>query len=122
MHNNQFCLTSKSQGVSFNQAIPKLKQNFKVVDSYLTEENVNSHFIYGSIPQKIESHLVNFIVYDLETHNSDRARPYCISFYRLSKSAGSFNRDLSQYELKKCKIDTFVFDDDYFIIKALDFL
>ena len=78
LYNNHFCLFWKSYGVSFNQTITELKDNFKIVDNYITEENVNSHFKYEFIPKKIESHLTNFIVYDIETHNTDRARPYCI--------------------------------------------
>ena len=88
LYNNHFCLIWKSQGVSFNQAIQELKENFKMVDNYITEENVNSHFKYEYKPKKIESHLANFIVYDLETHNTDRARPYVFCFYRLGKLAG----------------------------------
>ena len=89
--NNHFCLLWKSQKVSFNQAIDELEKKFKIVNNYITEENVNSHFKYEFTPKKTESHLTNFIVYDLETHNTDRARPYCISFYRLSKLAGRYN-------------------------------
>ena len=72
---NHFCLIRISEGVSFNQAIRELKDNFKIDDSYKTEENVISHFKYEFIPKKIESHLTSFIIYDLETHNTDRARP-----------------------------------------------
>ena len=64
LYNNHFCLIWKSQGVSFNQAIQELKNNFKMVDNYITEENVNSHFKYEFTPKKIESHLTKFIVYD----------------------------------------------------------
>ena len=98
LYNNHFCLIWKSQGVSFNQAINELKKNFKIVDNYITEENVTSHFKYEFVPKKIKSHLTNFIVYDLETHNTDRARPYCISFDRLGKLAGRYNRDPTQDE------------------------
>ena len=121
LYNNHFCLIWKSQGVSFSQAITELKNNFKLVDNYITEENVNSHFIYEFIPKKIESHLTNFIVYDIETYSTDRARPYCISFYRLSKLAGRYNRELNPNELDKCRKDTIVFDGDDCIEKALDF-
>ena len=68
----------KSQGVSFNQAVKELRDNFKIVDDYITEENITSHFKYQFIPKKIDSHLTNFITYDLETHNNDRARPYLL--------------------------------------------
>ena len=121
LYNNHFCLIWKSQGVSFNHAIIELKANFKIVDNYITEENVNSHFKYEFIPKKIDSHLTNFIVYDLETHNTDRARPYCISFYRLSKLAGRYNRDLTPDEIEKCRKDTIAFDGDDCVSKVLDF-
>ena len=74
LYNNHFCLIWKSEGVSFIQAIKRLKIIFKIVDNYITEENFNSHFEYICKPKKIESHLTNFIVYDLETHNTDRAK------------------------------------------------
>ena len=121
LYNNQFCLIWKSEGVSCNQTIKELKDNFKIVDNSITEEIVISHFKYEFIPNKIDSHLKSFIVYDLETHNTDKARPYCISFYRIIKLAGRYNRDLTPYEIEKCKKDTIVFDGDNCIINALDF-
>ena len=120
LYNNHFCLIWKSEGVSFNQAIEELKDNFKTVDNYITEENVNSHFEYIYTPEKIESHLTNFITFDLETHNTDRARPYVFCFYRLSKLAGKYDRDLTPDELEKYK-DTVAFDGDNCVSKALDF-
>ena len=72
---NHFCLIWKSKNVSFNQAINELKANFKIVDKYIVEENVNSHFEYEFLPKKIESQLSNFIAYDFETYSTDRARP-----------------------------------------------
>ena len=104
LYNNLFCLIWKSQRVSFNQAVQELKNNFKVVDNYVTEENVIFHFKYEFIPKKIESHLTNFLTYALETHKTDRARPYVNCFYRLSKLAGSYNRDLTPDEIQKCKM------------------
>ena len=44
LYNNHFCLIWKSEKVSFKQAIQELKNNFKMVDNYITEENVKSHF------------------------------------------------------------------------------
>ena len=112
LYNNHFCLIWKSQSVSFNQVVRELKKNFKMVDNYITQENVISHFKYEFIPKKIESHLTNFIVYDLETHNTDRPRPYNMTFYRLSKMAGRYNRDPTQEELKKSIDDTIAFSGD----------
>ena len=38
LYNDQFCLIWKVEGVSFNQAIKELKDNFKIVDNYITEK------------------------------------------------------------------------------------
>ena len=46
--------------------------------------NLSTH----TLLKNIQSHLTNFITYDLETHNTDRARLYEFSFYGLSKLAG----------------------------------
>ena len=118
---NHFCLIWKSERVSFIQAIKELKDSFKMVDNYITEEKVNSHFKYEFSPKKIESHLSNFIVYDLETHNTDRDRPYNMTFYRLGKIAGRYERDPTQEELQKSIKDTIAFAGDNCINDALDF-
>ena len=120
-YNNHFCLIWKSQGFSFNQAIGELKNKFKMIDNYITEENVNSQFKYEFIPNKIESHLTNFTVYDLETHITDRARPYNMTFYRLSKIAGRYERDPTREELQKSIDETIAFAGDNCIGNALDF-
>ena len=98
-----------------------MKEKFKIVDNYITEQNVTSHFKYEFIPKEIESHLTNFIVYDLETHNTNRARPYVFCFYRLSKLAGRYDRDLTSNEVDKGRKDTISFDGDNCVKKASDF-
>ena len=122
LYNYHFCLIWKSQGVSFSQAIQELKANFKKVDNYITEENVNAYFKYEFTPKKIESHLTNFIVYDLETHNTNRARPYNMTFYRLSKIAGRYSRDPTKEELQKSIDDSIAFSGENCINNALDYL
>ena len=59
---------------------------------------------------------------DLETQNLNKARPYYISFYTLSKLAGKYTRDLTANETEKCRKDTLVLDGDNCITNALDFL
>ena len=98
-----------------------MKDNFKIVDHFITEENVNFHFKYEFIPKKIESHLTNFITYDLEAHNTDRVRPYLFCFYRLSKLSGRFHRDLAPNELEKCRKDTIALYGDNCVSRAFDF-
>ena len=116
---NRFCLIWKSEGVSFNQAIQELKNIFKIIDNFITEKTVKSYFEYVYKPKKSESHLTNFIVYDLETHNYYRTRPYVFGFYRLSKLAGRYNRDLTHDEILKCKTDSIAFDGDNCVEPAL---
>ena len=103
LYNHHFCLIWKPEKVSFNQTFQELKHKFKIVDNFILEENVNSHFEYEFIPKKIESHPTKFFVCHLETLNSDRARPYCISFYRLGKLAARYNLDSTPYQFDKCK-------------------
>ena len=121
LYNNHFCLIFKIENVSFKQAIEEMKDNFKIVDNYISEASTKSYFEYIYKPKKIESHLTNFIVYDLETHNTNRARPYVFCFYRLSKLAGKYNRDKTSNELDKCRKDTIAIDGDDCVEKALDF-
>ena len=98
-----------------------MKDYFKIVDNYTSEENVKSHFEHILKLKKIESHMTNFIVYGLETHNTDRARPYVFWFYRLSKLAGRYNRELTRDERDECKKDTIAFNGNNCVEKALDF-
>ena len=62
-----------------------------------------------------------FIVYDLETLNTDRAKPYNMTFYRLSKIAGRYDCDPTQYELKKSIDDSLAFIGDNCVGNAFDF-
>ena len=121
LFNNHFCVIWKTEGASFKRANRELEENFKIVNNYITDENVNSYFKYEFIPKKIDSHLTNFIVYDLETYNTDRARPYNMTFYRLSKIAGRYYRDPTSEELQKSINDTIAFAGDNCIDNALDY-
>ena len=76
----------------------------------------------NSYQKKAESHLTNFIVYGLETHNTDRTRPYNMTFYRLSKIVARYERDPTQEELQKSINDNLSFVGENCIGNALDFL
>ena len=65
--------------------------------------------------------MTNCIIYDLETHNTDKAKPYVFCFYWLSKLAGRYNRDLKRYDYEKGKKDTILFDGDNCLRNAWDF-
>ena len=64
----------------------------------------------------------NFFANDLETHNTYRARPFNMTFYRLSKLSGKYDLDLTPYEIDKCKEGTLVLDGNKCIGNAFDFL
>ena len=121
LFNNHFCSVWKSENVSFEQANKELNDNFKTVDNFLTIENVNSRFKYEFIIKKIDAHLSNFFVYDLETLITDRVKPYNMTFYRLSKIAGRYKRDPTQDELEKSIKDTIAFVRDECISNALEY-
>ena len=42
----------RSEGICFNQVYKDLKDNFKEVDNFITEEKVISHFKYEFILKK----------------------------------------------------------------------
>ena len=77
MHKNRCCLIWKSTGISFNEALEELKNNFEVVDSVIFDKHVKSFIKYEYKPKEIQSRLPNNIVYRLETYNKDRAIPHC---------------------------------------------
>ena len=66
----------------------KLLKKKKRINKHVTEENDKSYFEYIYKPKKIESYLTNFNAYDHETLNTDRAKPYNMTFHRLDKIAG----------------------------------
>ena len=53
--------------------------------------------------QITDSHLTKFIVYYLEAHNTDRARPYDQTFSLLSNLSAIYDRDLPLYEVGNLK-------------------
>ena len=63
IHNNHFCLVWKPENLNSNKANNELKDNFKIVDNYVTEQNVKSHFENKYTPKKLEIKLTNFITY-----------------------------------------------------------
>ena len=62
---------------------------------------VNKFSKYEFSPKTVESQLNNVCVYDIETYKKDRAIPYAIRFYPVSKIVSKWNRDLSQDEINK---------------------
>ena len=87
-HKNHFSLIWKSDSISFHEAIKELKDNFEVIDKVISDKHVKSFTKYEYEPKKIQSHITNKTVYDIETFNTDRVVPYADFIYRLSKISG----------------------------------
>ena len=68
----------------------------------------------------MEKELFISIVYELETYNTNRARPYCASQYRLSKLASKYNCDLTPEEHENCNKGTTVNDEEKCNTKMLE--
>ena len=66
--------------------------------------------------------MTDFITNNLETQNTDRARPdvFCF-FFRLNKIARNYNRDLTPYDIEKCNKGTIVIDGDNGVSNDLGF-
>ena len=119
---NHICTIWKSDGISFNQAIRKIKDNFKVVDGVRSDKHVKSFIKYEYKPKKFPSQLTNMIVYDLETFNTDKAVRYASCIYGLSKISGKYNRDITQGEYEKCRRDCIVFKGTVSNIEMLHYV
>ena len=65
--------------------------------------NSNSFLKYEYKPEKIESQVNNFAVYELENFYIVRALLYCVSLYRLNKIASKINRDIKLEEYRNYK-------------------
>ena len=59
-------------------------------------------------------------MFDLETYNKCRAFPYCSCTYKLSKTSGRYNRDVTEKEYQKCLTDCVVFSGSGCSIELLD--
>ena len=75
MYKNLFHLNWKCQGVSFNKATEELKIDFKIVDNVISDKHVKTFVKYEYKPKKFQSQLINMIVHDMETFNTDRVVP-----------------------------------------------
>ena len=63
IYKNHFCLFWKSDGISFDKAIKKLKRNFKAVDNVISDKHIISFIKYEYDPKKVKSPLTYIIVY-----------------------------------------------------------
>ena len=83
------CLIWKSNDISFIETIEdELKPNFKIVGNVISDKHIKSFIKYEYKPKKVQSPLINIIVYDLETFNKIRAVLYCSCIYKISKISG----------------------------------
>ena len=96
IYNNHLCLSWKSNGISFTQAIEALKLNLKVVDTNISDKHVEAFVIYEFSPRNVQPPLTILVVYDPETYIKDRAVTNCCCIQRHSKNFGKSNRDITR--------------------------
>ena len=58
---------------------------------------------------KIQCHLTNMTVYDIETFNTIKCVAYADCIHRLDKTLGKYIRDITEREYENCKIYSIVF-------------
>ena len=121
--NNNFSLTLKSNGSSFNKAIEdELKPNFKVVDTVKSDKRVESLIKYEYKPKKVQSQLTNMVVHDIETFDTIKCVPYSTCIYRLNKISGEHDGDITEREQGKCRKDCIVFKRFDIINEMFDYV
>ena len=74
---NHLCLSLKSNGITFNQAIEEVKLNIGVVDNVISDNHGKSSVKFEFEPINVESPLTDLVVYGLETHKKQKVVPYC---------------------------------------------
>ena len=72
--------------------------------------------------KKVQSQLINMVVYDIETFNTDRAIPHANCKYRLSKNSGKHIQEITEQEYQKCLRDCIVFKRINNINEMLDYV
>ena len=101
--NNNCFLIKKSECVSFSKTVEEIKSKTTIVKNRMSFGNSNSFLKYEYKPEKIESQVNNFAVYELENFYIVRALLYCVSLYRLNKIASKINRDIKLEEYRNYK-------------------
>ena len=122
MHENHFCLIWKSDGISFDEAVKELKDNFKVVDNVISDKLVKSFIKDEYRLKNAQPQLTNMIVYDLETTNTDKAVPFGYCICRLNKISGKNIRDITEREYENFTKDCIVFKETDSNNEMLDYV
>ena len=106
-----------------NQAIKdEIKPNFKVIDNVISDKHVESFIECEYKPNKVQSHLTNMIVYDMNTFNTIKCVPYSNCMYGLSKISGKNNRDITERRFQKCLVDCIFFEGLNNINEIIDYI
>ena len=99
-----------------------MKDNFKLVVIVISDKHVKSYIKYEYKPEKVQSQLTSFNVYDIETFNTVKCVPYANCIFRISEISGKMYRDLSNKEYQKRSIDCIVLKRLDNINKMLDYV
>ena len=118
LYKNHFCVI---WGNSLSKAVKEVEANFKFVNTEVTQLNSQNFKEYKFDPKKIDSQVTNVCVYDIETFNRDRAVPYAIGYFLVSKMASSkYNKDLTEKEIDSLLNNVRIFDGEDCITKMFE--
>ena len=101
IHNIQFCVIFKSEGVSLKQAAEEVKSNFNYESRVAKNDNWKKVELYSFEPKKINNQLNIVLPFEFETFNDgEKAVPYAGAFYPVSELIIKWNRDLTNEKMK----------------------
>ena len=115
LYKNHFCVI---WGDSFSKAVKEVEANFIFINTEVAESKVFNFKEYKFDPKNVESQLNNVCVYDIETFIRDRAVPYAIGYFPISKLCVSkYSRDLAKEEIEKSLNDVKIIEGEDCITK-----
>ena len=82
LHKNHICVI---WGDSLKKAVKEVEANFKFINTEVSELNVHNFKEYKFNPRKVANQVTNVCLYDIETFNRDRAVPYAVGYFPVSK-------------------------------------
>ena len=104
-----------------SKAVSEVETNSKFINSEVNELNSQNFKEYKFDPRKVANQVTNVCLYDIETFNRDRAIPYAIGYFPISKMGISkYNRDLTKEEIEKYLNEVRIFDGEDCITKMFE--
>ena len=103
LHNNDFCVVFKSEGLRLKQAAEEVKNNFYYQNKVVSNDNLKKVILYSFELEKLNNQL-NLLAFDFETFkDAENAVPYAGAFYSIFKLNMNSNRDSTNEEIENVR-------------------